>query len=174
MRLIEWRWILFLQCRCILNCRPCLRPQKSLRLCSGSPATRRPDGSSSCLVYQMASNIGGSCHKAQRLFNSKSHDIRIVADILFLHRTHFYIHGGIKIVWVLCFSECDNAHLIAYHVPSTCEISRSIQLSSRLVTGSISHACAFLSPEWLFQIFRLFSHLHTLSFTPWIPTSLCS
>lgn len=29
----------------------------------------------------------------------KTHGILIVADLLLLHRTHFYIHGVVKIVW---------------------------------------------------------------------------
>lgn len=57
-------------------------------------------GAWGCFVYHMASNVGGSCLKEQRLFNSKTLGILIVANILFLHRTHFYVHGVIKIVWI--------------------------------------------------------------------------
>lgn len=55
-------------------------------------------GAWGCFVYRMASNVRGSCLKEQRLFDSKTLGILIVADILLLHRTHFCIYGVIKIV----------------------------------------------------------------------------
>lgn len=77
------------------------KKKKSLRVYTGCPCyteTRWELGA--CFVYHKASSVGGSCLKEERLFNSKTLGILIVADILLLHRTHFYIYGVITTVWV--------------------------------------------------------------------------
>ena len=78
-----------------------------------------------------------------------------------------FSHSGlIIIVWVQCFSQCDNGHLITEHVISICELSCSVQPSSPCCHQLYFSRLQLFrsSQEWLLHTSCLSPHLHTLGF----------
>lgn len=109
---LECRRIVGLPRRCSHYCRAYSIPQTNItQKLQGLPVVHRAQmGARGSLVYHMASSVGRSCCKEQKLFPSPAVDPRIGADRLLLRGTDFHVRGVIKSVLIQHCSWCDNRH----------------------------------------------------------------